>query len=137
MAKLVIFDSGGRREVELAERSSVGRHPDNDVQILDRVVSKEHCNLFLDKARGYVLEDLGSLNGTFVNQEKVDGEIPLHDGDEIKLGNTRCMFLIEKKADQATRVVDVTDNVLQSHIHTKIAAEVEDRFLPETPQDSS
>ncbi len=83
MAKLVIFDSGGRREVELAERGSVGRHPDNDVQILDRVVSKEHCNLFLDKVRGYVLEDLGSLNGTFVNKEKVDGEIPLNDGDEI------------------------------------------------------
>jgi adenylate cyclase len=131
MAKLVIFDSGGRREVELAERSSVGRHPDNDVQILDRVVSKEHCNLFLDKVRGYVLQDLGSLNGTFVNKEKVDGEITLHDGDEITLGNTRCMFLLEKKADQATRVVDVTDDVLQSHIHSKIAAEVEDRFLPE------
>ncbi len=131
MAKLVIFDSGGRREVELAEHNSVGRHPDNDVQILDRVVSKEHCNLVLEKAQGYVLKDLGSLNGTFVNKAKVDGEIPLNDGDEIKLGNTRCMFLSEKKADHATRVVDVTDNGLQSHIHSKIAAEVEDRFLPE------
>ncbi len=47
------------------------------------------------------------------------------------MGNTRCMFLLEEKADKATRVVDVTDNVLQSHIHSKIAAEVEDRFLPE------
>ena len=43
MAKLVIFDSGGRREVELVDRNSIGRHPQNQVQVLDRVVSKEHC----------------------------------------------------------------------------------------------
>jgi adenylate cyclase len=131
MAKLVIFDSGGRREVKLADTNSVGRHPQNKVQILDRVVSKIHCILTLDKARGFVLKDNGSLNGTHVNRQKIEGEALLKDGDEIKLGNTRCLFLSEDTADKASRAVDVSDEVLQSHIHKKIAAQAQDRFLPE------
>ncbi len=130
MAKLVVFDSGGRREADLIDHNSIGRHPQNRVQILDRVVSKEHCLIVLDKERGYLLKDLGSLNGTYVNKEKVERDKELHDGDEVSLGNTRCMFLSEEMADSAAQMVDVSDGALQSHIQSKIE-QTEDRFMPE------
>ncbi len=131
MAKLVIFGSDGRREVDLSEHNSIGRLPQNDIQVLDRIVSKEHCIVHLDPTRGYVFKDLGSLNGSFVNKEKISGEIQLRDGDEVFLGNTRCMFISEDAgATVAQQVVDMTDGGIQSHIRSKIAA-VEDRFLPE------
>ncbi len=130
MAKFVIFDSGGRREAELLEHNSVGRHPQNQIQILDRVVSKEHCFIILDKERGYVLKDLGSLNGSYVNKQRVDGEALLKDGDEVSLGNTRCMFLSEEMADSAAQNVDLTEGAVQSHIQAKIE-QTEGNFLPE------
>jgi adenylate cyclase len=127
MAKLVIFDSGGRREVELEEHNTVGRHPQNTVQILDRVVSKEHCQIFQEND-AYKIRDNGSLNGTHVNRERIVEPIVLHDGFEITLGNTRCMFLSEQ--DHVTKMVDMTDSAVQSHIHSKLE-QVQDRFLPE------
>jgi adenylate cyclase len=129
MAKLIIFDGGGRREVELVEHNPIGRHPQNRVQVLDRVVSKEHCVLFLDTNRGYVLKDLGSLNGTFVNGDKVNGEMVLQDGWEIRLGNTRCMFLNQQVAESPSNMVQMTEGQVQSHIRSMI--QVTDRFLPE------
>lgn len=129
MAKLVIFDSEGRREVELKPFNKVGRLPQNDVQILDRIVSKEHAVVEFGAAEGYVISDLGSLNGTYVNREKIVGKHALGDGDEISLGNTRCMFLGEEASDNAGQVVDVSEGALQSHIRSAI--EVNDQFLSE------
>ncbi|MBN2718349.1 MAG: FHA domain-containing protein [Deltaproteobacteria bacterium] len=129
MAKLVIFDSEGRHEVELKEYNKVGRLPQNDVQILDRIVSKEHALIEFSQPDGYVISDLGSLNGTYVNRQKISGKQKLLDGDEISLGNTRCMFLNDSESTNAGQVVDVSEGALQSHIRSAI--EVQDRFLPE------
>jgi len=131
MAKLVVFDNGGRRETDLVDHNTVGRHPRNQVQILDRVVSKEHCLVYLDKNRGFVLKDLGSLNGSYVNKKRVAGEVVLRGGDEVFLGNTRCMFLSEEMADNAAQMIDVSEEALQSHIYSKIT-HTDDRFLPES-----
>lgn len=133
MAKLVIFGTDGRREVELVEHNTIGRlpQPQNRIQILDRIVSKQHCIIQDDEAGGFVFKDLGSLNGSFVNKQKVTVDVPLRDGDEIVLGNTRCMFLSEDhSATVAQQVVDVSEGGVQSHVRSKIAP-VEDRFLPE------
>jgi adenylate cyclase len=54
-------------------------------------VSKEHCIVEVRDGR-FVLRDLGSLNGTYVNGERVRGEMPLKHGDEIALGSTRARF---------------------------------------------
>ncbi len=130
MAKLIIFDAGGRREVDLIEHNSIGRHPQNRIQVLDRVVSKEHCIVYYDVKRGHVMRDLGSLNGTFVNGEKVNGEVVLKDGWEIRLGGTRCMFLDQAVGNLgSTSMVHMTDAQVQSHIRAQI--QVTDRFLPE------
>jgi adenylate cyclase len=91
MAKLLIVTPEGQQERELVAVNSVGRHPNNTVQLLDRIVSKEHCIVELRSGR-YVLRDLGSLNGTYINGQRVAGEQWLNDGDEVALGNTRMVF---------------------------------------------
>ncbi len=80
-------------ERELLPHNTLGRHPENTIQLLDRIVSKEHCHV--DQIDGnWVLKDLGSLNGTFVNGERVSERV-LSQGDEISLGSTRMVFQIE------------------------------------------
>ena len=68
-----------------------GRHPNNTIQLLDKIVSKEHCILELRDGR-FFLRDLGSLNGTYINGERVRGETLLKHGDEIALGSTRARY---------------------------------------------
>lgn len=89
MARLLLSTPDGQQVVELTAHNTLGRHPTNSIQLLDKIVSKEHCII---ERRGvqYVLRDLGSLNGTYVNGERVIGERPLRHGDEIALGSTRA-----------------------------------------------
>ncbi|MFO0651515.1 MAG: adenylate/guanylate cyclase domain-containing protein [Polyangiales bacterium] len=91
MAKLVITGPEGQLERELSAVNTLGRHPNNSIQLLDRIVSKEHCVVEFRGNRWY-LRDLGSLNGTYVNEQRVAGESLLHHGDQIALGNTRAIF---------------------------------------------
>ncbi|HEX7669482.1 MAG TPA: FHA domain-containing protein, partial [Polyangiaceae bacterium] len=89
MARLLLSTPDGQQVVDLGVHNTLGRHPTNSIQLLDKIVSKEHC--IIDR-RGlqFVLRDLGSLNGTYVNGERVNGERPLRHGDEIALGGTRA-----------------------------------------------
>jgi pSer/pThr/pTyr-binding forkhead associated (FHA) protein len=66
----------------------IGRHPENDLRFdleLDRDASSRHAEIRLEEGR-YVLTDLGSTNGTFVNGERLTGTRALHDGDVIDFG---------------------------------------------------
>ncbi|HEX4473613.1 MAG TPA: adenylate/guanylate cyclase domain-containing protein [Polyangiaceae bacterium] len=89
MARLQLSTPDGQQVVELGAHNTLGRHPTNSIQLLDKIVSKEHCVI---ERRGFqfVLRDLGSLNGTYVNGERVNGERSLKHGDEIALGSTRA-----------------------------------------------
>jgi adenylate cyclase len=91
MARLILATAEGMQAVDLRPMNSLGRHPSNSIQLLDKIVSKEHCLLEL-RGPQFVLRDLGSLNGTFVNSERVRGEQVLRHGDEIALGSTRARF---------------------------------------------
>src|SRR5262249_25635367 len=91
MARLILSPAEGQQAIELRPVNSLGRHPNNSIQLLDKIVSKEHCIIEL-RGDHFVLRDLGSLNGTFVNNERVRGEAPLKHGDEIALGSTRGRF---------------------------------------------
>jgi len=90
MPRLTIISPEGRLEADLLPHNTLGRHPNNTVQVLDRIVSKEHCHVDFADGR-WLLRDLGSLNGTYVNGERV-GERTLNPGDEITLGATRILF---------------------------------------------
>ncbi|MCL2450147.1 MAG: FHA domain-containing protein, partial [Polyangiaceae bacterium] len=91
MAKLILATAEGHQAIELKPTNSLGRHPNNTIQLLDKIVSKEHC--ILEQRDGqFVLRDLGSLNGTYVNGDRVRGEVALQHGDEIALGSTRARY---------------------------------------------
>ncbi|MBI2896318.1 MAG: FHA domain-containing protein [Deltaproteobacteria bacterium] len=130
MAKLIVISAEGRQEVDLVARNSLGRHPNNTIQILDRIVSKEHC-LILQEGSEFILKDLGSLNGTYVNAERVQGQKTLRDGDEITLGGTRLIFLDQTSVSGMLRRVTIAPGMMESHIRTKIAAQLEQTFMPE------
>jgi pSer/pThr/pTyr-binding forkhead associated (FHA) protein len=69
----------------------LGRHPDSDVFLDDITVSRRHCEIERT-SNGYVVRDVGSLNGTYLNQERVEqGEV--HNGDELQVGKFRLVFL--------------------------------------------
>jgi pSer/pThr/pTyr-binding forkhead associated (FHA) protein len=68
-----------------------GRHPDSDIFLDDITVSRRHVEIRREAA-GYVVHDAGSLNGTYVNRERVD-TAPLRDGDELQIGTFKLVFL--------------------------------------------
>jgi len=91
MPRLILATAEGQQAIDLRPVNSLGRHPNNTIQLLDKIVSKEHCILELREGR-FVLRDLGSLNGTYINGERVRGEAWLKHGDEIALGSTRARY---------------------------------------------
>jgi FHA domain/zinc-ribbon domain len=84
-------DAGASYRLELPE-TSIGRHPDSDVFLDDVTVSRRHVVIDRDDS-GYLLRDVGSLNGTYVNRKRVD-EAKLRHGDEVQIGRYRLSFVI-------------------------------------------
>ncbi|HEX5105681.1 MAG TPA: FHA domain-containing protein, partial [Pirellulaceae bacterium] len=84
----------GRRYELKGEKYVLGRHPDCDIHIEVGAVSRNHCQIVRDGS-GYALEDLGSRNGTFVNDEqpKVEGRRPLRLGDVLRVCEVSFTFL--------------------------------------------
>lgn len=71
--------------------TTIGRHPESEIFLDDITVSRRHAEI-RRSAAGFSLNDIGSLNGTYVNRERVeDGE--LHSGDEIQIGKFKLVFL--------------------------------------------
>jgi DNA-binding winged helix-turn-helix (wHTH) protein len=82
----------GETEISLVEGENViGRDPAVHVSIDDASVSRHHARIVVD---GFAarLEDLGSKNGTFVHDRRLDGTVPLRDGDAIRLGSVALVF---------------------------------------------
>ncbi|MDW8318701.1 MAG: FHA domain-containing protein [Anaerolineae bacterium] len=76
----------GRRWPLSRDRILIGRHPDCDIVLPDRLVSRHHAQVTRDPERqAYILEDLRSKNGTFVNGQEIHGPYVLQDGDEIQI----------------------------------------------------
>src|SRR4051794_32864008 len=71
MAKITVIGNDQRREYELGAINTVGRHPDNTLQILDRIVSKEHAQIVRQPDGRYLFRDLGSLNGSFLRGDRM------------------------------------------------------------------
>ena len=131
MAKLVEISRNPPAEYVLGDLVTIGRHPGNTIQILDRIVSKEHAQIFRSKDGRWVLRDLGSLNGTFVRGERIREHV-LQDGDEIVMGSTRFVFREQGGAETtAGQVTIAAPDQVESHIRQKIDTEAARRFLPE------
>ena len=91
---LVVCSGGGRSGETFpigGERTTIGRSPDCGIFLDDVTVSRKHAILGQRNGR-YVIEDQGSLNGTFVNRKRVESA-ELEDGDELQIGKYRLSFL--------------------------------------------
>jgi hypothetical protein len=68
-----------------------GRHPESDIFLDDVTVSRRHAEIVRTDT-GSVVRDAGSLNGTYLNRERVESA-PLADGDELQIGTFKLVFL--------------------------------------------
>lgn len=84
-------DSEGRHFVLNKEIVRIGRHADSDIELDDITVSRRHSEI-TSKSGRYVVSDAGSLNGTYVNQQRVE-VAELTQGDELQVGKYRLVFL--------------------------------------------
>ena len=144
MAKVSYRDAQGRlREHPLGGRTTIGRHPDQHIQVLDRVVSKEHALIELQPdgqgGQQYVIQDPGSRNGTYVNGVMIEGSRLLQDGDLITIGSTELSFHGARAgvtrpapAGEFDRRVTIQSDGLETHIRSRLAQELEGRFAPES-----
>jgi pSer/pThr/pTyr-binding forkhead associated (FHA) protein len=69
-----------------------GRHPDSDIFLDDITVSRRHAELARAKG-GWIVRDVGSLNGTYVNRQRIEDQAPLTNGDEVQIGRFKLVFL--------------------------------------------
>jgi hypothetical protein len=93
-AAVVIRAGGGRVGESFAldhDRMTIGRRPDSDVFLDDVTVSRDHT-LLVKRGGDYYLDDLGSLNGTYVNRHRIESH-RLEDGDELQVGKFKLTFL--------------------------------------------
>ena len=77
----------------------LGRHPDSEISLDDITVSRRHAEVERTP-NGYVVRDAGSLNGTYLNAERIDDEVVLRQGDELQVGKFRLVFFERAAAEK-------------------------------------
>ena len=82
--------SAGSRFLLDTDEVSAGRHPSSDIFLHDVTVSRRHA-IFRRTPDGYRVRDVGSLNGTYVNRDRID-EVLLAGGDEVQIGKFRLVY---------------------------------------------
>jgi pSer/pThr/pTyr-binding forkhead associated (FHA) protein len=91
----LVVRSGGGRSGEVfglqSGRTTIGRSPDCDIFLDDVTVSRKHA-VITEEEPAFVIEDLGSLNGTFLNRRRIE-KASLSDDDELQIGKYRLVFL--------------------------------------------
>jgi hypothetical protein len=84
--------NAGSRFLLDSDLTLVGRHPESDIFLDDVTVSRRHAE-FYRQGSGFTVRDVGSLNGTYVNRERIE-ETELSSGDEVQVGKFRLVFLL-------------------------------------------
>ena len=88
-ASVAIVDDRGKRvgTYRLTGTISVGRAEQATIRLADTYASQQHARL-VQRNGGWVIEDLGSTNGTFVNEHRVETPTPVKAGDKVRIGTT-------------------------------------------------
>jgi pSer/pThr/pTyr-binding forkhead associated (FHA) protein len=102
MALLVVRrgPNAGARFLLDHDLTTSGRHPDSDIFLDDVTVSRRHAE-FHRGSNAFTVRDVGSLNGTYVNRERVESAT-LSNGDEVQIGKFRLMFIAGPRLDDVT-----------------------------------
>ena len=90
--------NAGSRFLLDKDSTTAGRHPESDIFLDDVTVSRRHAAFERD-GDVFVVRDVGSLNGTYLNRERID-EAPLASGDEVQIGKFRLVFLTGQRRDR-------------------------------------
>jgi FHA domain/zinc-ribbon domain len=89
-------NAGSRFRLD-GDLTTAGRHPDSDIFLDDVTVSRRHAE-FYRQGGFFTVRDVGSLNGTYVNRERIE-EAQLAGGDEVQIGKFRLLFLTSQNLD--------------------------------------
>jgi hypothetical protein len=92
--------NAGSRFLLDADVTTAGRHPESDIFLDDVTVSRRHAE-FAREGTGFVVKDVGSLNGTYLNRERID-VTALAGGDEVQIGKYRLVFLAGPRAGEGS-----------------------------------
>jgi pSer/pThr/pTyr-binding forkhead associated (FHA) protein len=83
--------NAGSRFLLDKDLTTAGRHPESDIFLDDVTVSRRHAE-FSRTSESFVVRDVGSLNGTYLNRERID-RTTLSNGDEVQIGKFRLVYL--------------------------------------------
>jgi pSer/pThr/pTyr-binding forkhead associated (FHA) protein len=83
--------NSGARFLLDSDKTTAGRRPDSDIFLDDVTVSRRHAEFLRRPGGVFVVRDVGSLNGTYVQRDRID-EVVLRDGDEVQIGKYRMVF---------------------------------------------
>ena len=83
--------NAGSRFLLDADVTTAGRHPESDIFLDDVTVSRRHAE-FVREGNGFVVRDVGSLNGTYLDRQRIESA-GLAGGDEVQIGKYRLVFL--------------------------------------------
>ncbi|MEU4657164.1 FHA domain-containing protein [Streptomyces sp. NPDC023723] len=88
--------NSGSRFLLDGELTTAGRHPQSDIFLDDVTVSRRHVEFRRQPDGSFTVADVGSLNGTYVNRERID-EVALSNGDEVQIGKYRLVFYASQR----------------------------------------
>ena len=92
---------------------SIGRASECTIPIRDRYLSRKHAEI-ISVGKNWVLKDLGSANGTYLNGARVDKDVRLNSGDRIRLGDTELVFVTSEQTTD--RFLSIADTAVQPSI---------------------
>jgi hypothetical protein len=90
--------NSGSRFLLDGELTTAGRHPESDIFLDDVTVSRRHVEFRRGSDGAFTVSDVGSLNGTYVNRERIEAGVPLSNGDEVQIGKFRLVFFASQRA---------------------------------------
>ncbi|GAA2226487.1 MULTISPECIES: FHA domain-containing protein [Streptomyces] len=88
--------NSGSRFLLDGDLTTAGRHPQSDIFLDDVTVSRRHVEFRRSPDGSFTVADVGSLNGTYVNRERID-QVALSNGDEVQIGKYRLVFYASRQ----------------------------------------
>lgn len=102
--KFILKKLSNGAEIPLTEDLSVGRSPENGLRLVEGSPSRRHAQLSISGGSAWV-QDLGSVNGTYVNDRRIDGKVKLNANDRLRFDIEEYAFRIESDEPQADQTI--------------------------------